>query len=526
MVTSKNQSYSPIKIQKKDNHIEYLNNNNNREEVLNLNSYTRVGDFYQHAVLFITGSTGFVGKALVEKLLRSCEGIQTIYVLIRPKRGLLVDQRLKELLKNPVFDRIRTKNPEYFNKIKAVSGDVTQKDLGLSATDKKIITSSVTVAFHSAATVRFNESLKDAIILNTLGTQRVVELCREMVNLKSFVHVSTAYSNADKREIQETVYTPVHDPRVILECIESLPNDVVSVISEKIKGKHPNTYTLTKAMAEHIVMEKTGDIPAAIVRPSIVTAAWKEPFPGWIDNISGITGIMMEIGRGTIRSIICDETLTMDLIPVDIVVNTIITAAWQTAFNRSNTMRVYNCTSGQLNGVSWAEFGEMTKKYAIMNPTKYVTFYPGFTYRTNRIVHKFCEIFCHMIPAFVLDILLRVQGGKPIMLKIAKKFKAAAKTGEFFALNEWHFHTKNIKSLIYDLRTHTSDHEEFECDITNGFEWDPYVKSYMLGIRKYVLKDDIDSLPNARKRLQRLYWAHKVTQVLSVYFFLRFIFLR
>lgn len=43
---------------------------------------------------------------------------------------------------------------------------------------------------------------------------------------------------------------------------------------------------------------------------------------------------MTEIGRGTIRSIICDQSLTMDLIPVDIVVNTIITAAWQTAYNR------------------------------------------------------------------------------------------------------------------------------------------------------------------------------------------------
>lgn len=59
--------------------------------------------FYNEAHVFITGGTGFVGKALIEKLLRSCNGVEAIYVLIRPKRGLDVEQRLKELFKNPVI---------------------------------------------------------------------------------------------------------------------------------------------------------------------------------------------------------------------------------------------------------------------------------------------------------------------------------------------------------------------------------------------------------------------------------------
>lgn len=65
-----------------------------------------------------------------------------------------------------------------------------------------------------------------------------------------------------------------------------------------------------------------------------VTAAWREPFEGWVDNMSGITGIMMEIGRGTIRSIVCDQKLRVDIIPVDILVNTLITSAWHTATYR------------------------------------------------------------------------------------------------------------------------------------------------------------------------------------------------
>lgn len=61
-----------------------------------------ISNFYNGTTIFITGATGFVGKALLEKLLRSCDGIVAIYVMIRPKRGLGVEQRVKELIKNPV----------------------------------------------------------------------------------------------------------------------------------------------------------------------------------------------------------------------------------------------------------------------------------------------------------------------------------------------------------------------------------------------------------------------------------------
>lgn len=64
--------------------------------------YVTVSSFYQNQSVFVTGGTGFMGKVLVEKLLRSCPGIKFIFLLMRPKRGQDIKARLEELINAPV----------------------------------------------------------------------------------------------------------------------------------------------------------------------------------------------------------------------------------------------------------------------------------------------------------------------------------------------------------------------------------------------------------------------------------------
>jgi fatty acyl-CoA reductase len=63
---------------------------------------SKIAKFYAGRSVFITGGSGFVGKQIVEKLLRSCPEIDNIYLLMRAKKGENVQQRLKKMLDSPV----------------------------------------------------------------------------------------------------------------------------------------------------------------------------------------------------------------------------------------------------------------------------------------------------------------------------------------------------------------------------------------------------------------------------------------
>ncbi len=125
---------------------------------------------------FVTGATGFLGTALVERLLRTVPDSQVV-LLVRPGRRSSPRQRVeREILRNDCFDRLRDELGERFggemsSRVAAVAGDVGSEDLALDD-DGIHALSECDVLVHSAATVSFDAPLDVAVEVNLLGPSR------------------------------------------------------------------------------------------------------------------------------------------------------------------------------------------------------------------------------------------------------------------------------------------------------------------------------------------------------------------
>ncbi|PSN51360.1 hypothetical protein C0J52_07924 [Blattella germanica] len=191
---------------------------------------TAIQEFYRGTNVLITGGTGFMGKALTEKLLRSCD-VNIIYLLIRSKKGKDVDTRLEELFNDPLFDCLKEKSPKFRHKVIAVNGDCSAPGLGLSPSDRKRLAEDVNIVFHGAATVRFDEKMRLAVGINVLGTRNILDLAREISQLKALIHVSTAYCNCHLKEIEEQFYNYPITYKKLLSIMDNVNDKMLDNIT-------------------------------------------------------------------------------------------------------------------------------------------------------------------------------------------------------------------------------------------------------------------------------------------------------
>ncbi|XP_063372365.1 putative fatty acyl-CoA reductase CG5065 [Cydia splendana] len=485
--------------------------------------YVPVAEFYADKSVFVTGGTGFMGKVLVEKLLRSCPKIKNIYLLMRPKRGQDVASRLTELTQSPLFETLRKERPFELNKIVPIVGDITEPELGISVSDQAMLCQKVSVVFHSAATVKFDEKLKLSVTINMLGTQQLVQLCHRMLLLEALVHVSTAYCNCERERVEETVYAPPAHPEHVVTLVQTLPDELVDRITPDLVGDRPNTYTFTKALAEDMLIKECGKLPVAIVRPSIVLSSLREPVQGWVDNWNGPNGIIAAVGKGIFRSMLGTGARVADLVPVDTVINLMIVCAWRTSQRRNDGVLVYNCCTGQQNPITWQRFVRTSFKYMRKHPFSEVLWYPGGDITNNRLKHSTLSLIEHRAPAFVMDTFARATGKKPMMMRVQNKLEKAAACLEYFTTRQWAFADDNVQALCTALSP--EDRRIFDFNVRN-IDWDAYIESYVLGIRRFLFKESPDTLPRSRTRLRRLHIVHILTQVAAVFFLWRFLFSR
>ncbi len=262
----------------------------------------------------VTGATGFLGKVVLEELLRTRRNAEVI-VIVRAKGKRTADDRLKQLQESACFADLK---PEEFNRVTAVEGDLATTGCGLSREDSEKITARATRVIHCAASIDFDLRIEEAAQANIDATLNVMELARACERLVSVVSVSTAYvtPNPHGTPITEELAPLPWNPEELYERIHG-----GNTTSEELTGVtgHPNSYTLTKCLAEHLIAKRFSDLPITIVRPSIISACQQYPRPGWLDSRAAFAAFVALIGSGHLRAIVAKRKTVMDVVPCDVV---------------------------------------------------------------------------------------------------------------------------------------------------------------------------------------------------------------
>uniref|UniRef100_A0A8D8GG31 Fatty acyl-CoA reductase n=1 Tax=Culex pipiens TaxID=7175 RepID=A0A8D8GG31_CULPI len=469
-----------------------------------------IPDTYAGRTLFITGATGFMGKVLVEKLLRDCPELKCIYLLIRTKRGVDAAQRKDEYLKHLVFDRIRETNRAQLDKIRLVRGDILEDDLDIANGDQAELAENVEVVFHCAANVRFDQELKQAVNYNLNGTLRVLRLAERMKRLVAFVHVSTAFCQCNEAVVEERAYPAPHSPLGISKLADLVDSKVLDLVTPSLLNNLPNTYAYTKALTEDLVNGFRDRLPVAIARPTVVIAAWREPIPGWIEGTHGPTGLMIGGGRGVIRTMHCNPEYDSGLMPVDVTMNGVIILGAErmnTGFQQ-NTL-FCNIASGNVNPITWGDALEAGRKKLYDNPLCFSLWYPDGSIKSNYLYHMLCVVLFHYLPAYLIDFLLIILRRKPFMIKIQKKISQGLNVLQYYTTKQWVFNNDRMCAMYGRLSE--KDRQTFFFDMS-GLDWPSYFRDYILGVRQYVLKEPPATLPKARRLLRKLYIMDKLVQ--------------
>ncbi|CAB3232268.1 unnamed protein product [Arctia plantaginis] len=475
-----------------------------------------IPEFYAGREVFITGATGFIGKVLVERLLWTCKEISKLHLLIRRKKDTLPEERLKELKQSPLFDVIRQHCPQQLKKLTVVNGDLTKNSLGLNKDAVQQI-NQVSVVFHSAATVKFDEVLDVSVEQNLRSVLKVMDICDQLPMIQVMVYVSTAYSNADRPSIEERVYPAPMSLQKLQIILDNLPKHLIRKVTPSLISPKPNTYTFTKAMAESAVAERAqaAKYATAILRPSIVASSVQNPFPGWVQNLNGPSGVMVSAGKGLLHVVYCFKNKKTDMIPVDIAVDTLIAVGWETGIEDLRETRVYNCCSHD-NPTTWGEYNERMTRGVHDYPFDSPLWYPFGFCTGNRFILKISQLMLQVAPLHIIDFLYNIFGMKtrPSLTEISDRIQEMSDALAFFMCHDWTFSTNNVRRLKEKLSP--TDAATYNLDV-HTIDWDDHCVKFVKGVRRYVLQEKDEDIERAHKRVRLLYIIHRALQFVMTF---------
>jgi HAD superfamily hydrolase (TIGR01490 family) len=359
--------------------------------------------------ILVTGSTGFVGEALLERLLHDLT--QTPVVLLVRGRGVLTaEDRVRHVLNGPAFARLREQRGDDIAPL-IDSGHITVLEGDLESVPP--LPDDLDIVIHCAGEVSFDPAIDEGFATNVHGTLNLLAAIDASGSRPHYLHVSTAYvagrrqghvgegrleHDVDWRseaaiatQLRERAEMDSRSADRLAEFTAAAEADhttlgVLSVSAEAERRRREwvtrtlvdagrergrslgwtDCYTFTKAMAERAVEQTAPHLPVTVLRPSIIESALRQPFPGWIEGFKMAEPIILAFGRGDLPDFPGIPDGVIDIIPVDLVVNATIAAA--ASRPEPGTPSYYTICSGARNPLSFRGLHDLVWSYFAEHP--------------------------------------------------------------------------------------------------------------------------------------------------------------
>ncbi|KAL2593830.1 hypothetical protein AAZV13_12G151200 [Glycine max] len=482
--------------------------------------------FLQDKTILVTGATGFLAKIFVEKILRVQPNVKKLYLLLRARDTESATQRLHtEIIGKDLFRLLKEKLGTRFNsfvseKLAVVPGDISQEDLNLE--DPILgeeIFNQTDVIVNLAATTNFDERYDIALSINTLGVLHVLSFAKKCVKLKVLIHVSTAYVCGEREGL--ILEAPHHFgvslngvPGPDIDMEKKKVEDKLNQLREEGAIEHdielamkdlgtqratmygwPNTYVFTKAMGEMLVGTTKGNMNVVIVRPTMVTSTYKEPFPGWIEGLRTIDSIVVAYGKGKLVCFLANLEAVFDVIPADMVVNAMLVAMVAHANQPSDI--IYHVGSSVVNPVMYLNLRDYSVRYFTEKPWINRDGKPvkvgKFTILRNMDSFRKYMYIRYLLPLKGLELVnaASCQYFQKMYLDFNRKIRTVLRLVELYKPYLFFngvFDNTNTEKLLSSARQGGVETELFYFD-TKMIDWEDYfINIHFPGIIKYAFK--------------------------------------
>ena len=503
--------------------------------------------------IMLIGVTGFIGKVWLANVLMDLPEIKRIYLLIRRQKSNPGERRFEKMVEDspvfdPLFERYDDHLPEFLReKVEVVEGDVTQSGLGFSPETARSLQKNLDLIVNSSGLTDFNPDLRDALATNTDAAVNVLEFVRGSDHA-GLLHLSTCYVAGEQDGRVSEKLVPNFNPRgladfdaeeewrslhaAVREAEERAESEEVTAglrmqaqskehAAKNLQGAAlenqirkgrvrwlktylteagtrrakelgwPNTYTLSKSLAESLIIKRGAGLPIAVVRPAIVETSVAKPFPGWNEGINTSASLSYLLGT-YFRQLPSNVSKRLDIIPVDAVCAgmTLIAAAVMERRHES----LYQLATSVTNPCNMGRSIELTS----LAHRKH--------YRAQEGLESWLRLRFDAIPVSkerynrmsapaqkaIVKSIQRIMSPLPLkrapLVKTERNLERVEKLIELFEpfilLNEHDFIAENIEKLSYALVQ--EERHQFGYDTRSLDWWDYWINIHIPSLRRWT----------------------------------------